>query len=158
MLPWDLIRFISLGIWDNHHSLNGHGCISFVLSEAGSPMVKCPSNTLSDFRAFPVKVTGKGRKVEGEIKQTHQFLMGIKKREKGNSLSSTLDCNNTLGVKPAIVLNTHVAFIGIPAKSKEFQHLKTQRTLNPHCKFRSLRISLCLIRGTGDLWKCQLHF
>lgn len=97
MLPWDLIRFISLGIWDNHHSLNGHGCISFVLSEAGSPMVKCPSNTLSDFRAFPVKVTGKGRKVEGEIKQTHQFLMGIKKREREIHYQALLTAITPLG-------------------------------------------------------------
>lgn len=77
--------------------------------------------------------------------------MGIKKKEEGNSPSSTLDCNNTLGVKPAIVLNTHVAFIGIPAKSKEFQHLETQETLNPHYKFRSLGIWLCLIPGLADL-------
>lgn len=32
MLSWDLSRFISLGTWDNQHSRDGHGCISFVLS------------------------------------------------------------------------------------------------------------------------------
>lgn len=92
------------------------------------------------------------RKGSGRRNKTHQFLMGIKKKEEGNWPSHTLYSRNTLGVKAATVLNTqcdYVAFIGIPAaaNSKEFHHCETQETLNPNCRFESLGISLCLITG-----------
>lgn len=118
-------------MWDKHPVPAG----PFVLEQlggAGSQTVKCPSDALWDFRAFPAK----GRQVRGEI--THPFLI----KEGGNLPSNTLCSTNTPGVKPAIVLNTQRDhFLELFHRNPRNCNTSKPETRNPCCQFKSLLIT-----------------